>query len=121
MDKIFVEKLAIVGKHGVAGHEWSHEQRFVVDIIAYTDTKKAALSDKLFDSLNYTHFCDIARQTIEGESVYLIEKLAALIAGRILEDKRIQKVEVTIRKPSVLPSGVPGVTIERKQTHGTQD
>lgn len=118
MDKIFVENLSVIGKHGVMGHEWSHEQRFLIDVIAHFDVSKSAKSDKLSDTLNYAHFCDIAHKTIEGESVYLIEKLATIITERILEDTRILKVEVTIRKPSVLPSGVPGVYIVREQKNG---
>lgn len=116
MDKIFVEDLVVIGKHGVMEHEWSHDQKFLVDIIAEFDASKGAKTDKLADTLDYVHLCDIARSTIEGTSVYLIERLATSIARQILEDKRVSEVRVTIRKPTVLPSGVPGVTITRKQS-----
>ena len=116
MDKIFVENLVVIGKHGVMKHEWSHEQRFLVDIVTEFDVSVGAKTDDLADTLNYVHLCDIARKTIEGASVYLIEKLAVSIAEQILEDKRVAEVTVTIRKPTVLPSGVPGVTITRKQS-----
>ena len=115
MDFIFVENLSITGKHGVLGHEWSHEQQFLVDIKVAFDTKKSAASDKLEDSVDYAKLCSIAKQVIEGESVYLVEKLAGMIAEEILKDNRIESAEVTIRKPTVLPSGVPGVTVVRKQ------
>ncbi len=116
MDKIFVENLIVIGKHGVMQHEQSFQQKFLVDITAYFDASKCAQTDKLDDTLNYVYFCDIAKQVIEGKSVYLIEKLASLIANKILEDKRVKRVEVSLRKPSVLPSGVPGVTIIRTGT-----
>ena len=115
MDTIFVKDLAITGKHGVMGHEWSHEQSFLVDMVVWFDTRKSSQSDKLSDSINYAHLCTIAKDVIEGQSVYLIETLASLIVEGILKDSRIEKVKVAIRKPSVLPSGVPGVSIVRKQ------
>jgi len=115
VNKIFVENLTVVGKHGVMQHEWSHEQQFLVDISIDVDDLFGTITDKIEDTINYVRICTIAREVIEGESVYLVEKLAENIAHKILEDTRITNVIVTIRKPSVLPSGVPGVTISRKR------
>ena len=114
MNSIFVENLVVVGKHGVMQHEWSHEQQFLVDMVAEADKLSGTTTDKLEDTIDYVRLCSIAREMIEGKSVYLIEKLAENIARKILEDKKIKKVTVTIKKPSVLPSGVPGVTISRE-------
>jgi len=115
MDKIFVENLVVLGKHGVFEDEQRNEQEFLVDIVATMDTHKSADSDNVKDTVDYVSFVDSAREVIEGTSVYLVEKLAALIAKRILKDERIKEVSVSIRKPSVLSSGVPGVTIIRTQ------
>ena len=115
MDTIFVENLSISGRHGVMSHEWSHEQQFIVDMKVTFDTKKSAETDQLVDSINYADLCSIAKTILQGESVYLVEKLADMIAVEILKDKRIRKVEVTVKKPTVLPSGIPGVTIMREQ------
>lgn len=115
-DRIFIEGLAVNGKHGVLPHEWSHEQRFLVDIVVACDTRKSAHSDTVEHTINYADLCTIARNVIEGTSVYLIERLAHEIAERVLEEQRVQSVTVTIRKPTVLASGVPGVTIERIQS-----
>ena len=113
MDTVFVENLEVVGTHGVLEHERKFEQKFLIDIRADFDASAGAASDKLEDTLDYVAFCRIARETIESEPVYLIEKLALTIANRILEDARITSVSVTIRKPSVLASGIPGITITR--------
>lgn len=116
MDTIFVENLQIIGKHGVLGHEWSHEQRFLVDIRVETDTTHAGKTDDLAASINYVELCEIAKRIIQGDSVYLIEKLAGNIAEEILKNPLATHVSVTIRKPSVLPNGVPGVTVVRKKS-----
>ena len=115
-----MEDLEVIGTHGVHEHERKFEQKFLIDIKATFDASSAAASDKLEDTLDYGSFCRIARKIIESEPVYLIEKLALTIANRILEDMRINSVSVTIRKPSVLASGVPGITIERKKSRRSQ-
>ena len=115
MDTVFVENLEIIGTHGVLPHERKFEQKFLLDIRASFDTAQSAASDRLEDTLDYVRFCRIARDVIDSKPVFLIEKLASAIAERILEDARIAEVSVTIRKPAVLPSGVPGVTLTRHQ------
>ncbi len=115
MDRIFIEGLALRGKHGVHHKEREEEQGFLINISAEVDTRPAAESDNLADAADYKKFYDIARNAVEKDSFYLIERLADTIARRILEDARIIRVEVTIRKPEALPSGIAGVTIARKR------
>lgn len=115
MDTVFVENLEVIGTHGVLDHERKFEQKFLIDIKAEFDASIAAASDNLADTLDYVSFCRITRETIDSAPVYLIEKLALTIANRILKDARIGSVSVTIRKPSVLASGVPGITITRRR------
>lgn len=113
MDRIFIENLSFFGKHGVSEKERSVEQEFLIDVAAEFGTAAAAASDALTDTVNYSDFAAIAREAVEENSFFLIERLGERIARRILEDARIVKVEVTVRKPAVLANGVPGVTIIR--------
>ena len=114
-DKIFLEKLVLSGRHGVSDRERAAPQELHIDISAEADTRKSAESDEISDTVNYKDFAKIAREVIEGPPSHLIETLAHKIAERILEDKKIKTVSVTIRKPQVLPSGIPGVTIVQKR------
>lgn len=116
MDRIFIENLRIVGVHGVYEQERRVEQEFLIDISAECETQQSGVSDKLQDTVDYGVFRDIAREVVEGTSRYLVEKLAHDIASRILKDGRVQSVTVTIRKPAVFPSGVPGVTVTKRRT-----
>jgi dihydroneopterin aldolase len=116
MDKVFIEGLQLRGRHGVYSHERENEQEFLIDIVAELDTSAAAMSDNITDTADYTKFCATARETVEDNSFYLIERLADAIARRILEDVRIARVEITIRKPAALAFGVPGVTVIRTRT-----
>ena len=114
-DKIFLETLVLSGRHGVSDRERATPQEFHIDISAEADTRKSAESDEISDTVNYKDFAKIAREVIDGPPSHLIETLAHKIAERILEDKKIKTVSVTIRKPQVLPSGIPGVTIVQKR------
>ena len=115
MDKVFVEQLKLQGKHGIHAHERASEQEFLIDIEVEFDTRVAAKSDDIADTVDYRKFCEIARDAVEGNSFYLIEKLGDTIALKILEDTRIARVDVVIRKPAALESGVAGVKIIRTQ------
>jgi|SRR3989344_7651375 len=115
MDSIFVEDVRLLGKHGVDEHERESEQEFVISIHASFDTCKAARSDALVDTIDYNHLVTITKEVVENNSFQLIERLAETICSEILQDKRIQKVATTIRKPAALQNGLPGVTIVRTQ------
>jgi dihydroneopterin aldolase len=115
MDYIHIDKLVFRGKHGYFAKERRVEQEFALSIKLGVDTVKAGHSDKLADTINYMEVRDIIQSVIEGGSKFLIENLAEEIAQKILQDTRIQTVELTIQKPEVWQNGVPGVTIVRSR------
>ncbi len=115
MDSVFIRNLSLRGKHGVKEEERQVEQEFLLDIEADIDTRKAAESDDLSDTANYSVFRDAARDAVEKNSFLLIERLGDRIAQSILADTRIQRVRITIKKPAVWTNGLPGITIERTQ------
>ncbi|HEV3244952.1 MAG TPA: dihydroneopterin aldolase [Candidatus Paceibacterota bacterium] len=115
-DTVFLEGLTLKGKHGVKPEERRVEQEFLMDIRASFDAKKSAGSDRLADTIDYARFRDIAQDVVSNHSYYLIEKIASIIAERILEDERIWSVEITIRKPEVFDDCVPGVRVVRDRT-----
>ena len=110
----FIEGLRLSGKHGVAEHERTTTvQEFVLDIAAELDMKPAASSDDIADTVDYMHFCEIAKDVIANNSFYLIERIAETIANRIFENARVTSVSITIKKPNLLDNGVPGISITR--------
>ena len=115
MDYIHIEDLKVRGKHGVMDIERRLEQEFEVSVKIEVDTAPAVKSDNLADALDYAPVKDTIINIIQSENFYLIEKLADTIASELLKDKRIVKVELSIRKTGVWNNGVPGVTIMRTQ------
>ncbi|OGG53345.1 dihydroneopterin aldolase [Candidatus Kaiserbacteria bacterium RIFCSPHIGHO2_02_FULL_55_25] len=115
MDTIFIQDLLLRGKHGVYDEERTREQEFVLDIAVDFDTHKAAVSDDINDTANYAIFRKVAKEVVEGPSFKLLEKLADVVATKILEDTRIGRVVVTVRKTEMYKDCTPGVTVVRSR------
>lgn len=116
MDTIFIENLTYTGIHGVYKKEHHIPQRFTIDVrMDVTTTDTSSRSDDVSHTVDYTKTRDIVKNIIEGTHCNLVEKIAHDIASSILEDKRIESCEVTIKKPDAFDVGTPGVTIRRTQ------
>jgi dihydroneopterin aldolase len=116
MDKIFIEHLALKGKHGVPDAERAKKQEFVLDISIDFDTRMAAASDELKDTIDYSPIRKAAKEVVEHSSFHLLEKLADAVAKKILEDARISNVSVTVRKTEMYKDCTPGITVVRKRS-----
>jgi dihydroneopterin aldolase len=99
LDRLEVRGIEAVGHHGVFDFEKRDGQRFMVDLALGVDTRAAAQSDDLQDTVDYGSLVAAVTKTIEGESVDLIETLAQRIATVCLTDDRVQWAEVTVHKP----------------------
>nr|WP_187361342.1 dihydroneopterin aldolase [Phytoactinopolyspora mesophila] len=111
--------IAAQGRHGWFPHEQEHGQQFVVDIALSVDTRPAATSDELSDTVDYGILAERVVDVVEGEPVKLVETLAQRIADVCLEDHRVEDVEVTVHKPeapTTVPVGDVTVTIRRART-----
>lgn len=117
MDYIHLNNLKIRGKHGVYEEERKVEQEFELHLkLGVGDTSGAAKSHNLKDAVDYVPIKHEIEKIIAGKSYFLIETLAELIAEKVLEDKRIQTLELTINKPEVWDHAVPGLTISRSNS-----
>jgi dihydroneopterin aldolase len=87
------------GHHGVFEFERRDGQVFRVDLVLGVDTRPAARSDDLRDTVDYGSLVTNVRTAIESDPVDLIETLAERIAGVCLADERVGWAEVTVHKP----------------------
>ena len=117
-DQIAVVGLRARGHHGVLAAERRDGQEFAVDLVLHLDTRAAAASDDLTDTVSYASLARDVVDVVEGEPVDLIETLAQRIADVGLADRRVEAVDVTIHKPGA-PLPVPfadvTVTIRRRR------
>lgn len=118
-DQIAVRGIRAFGYHGVLPEERAQGQLFLVDAVLTVDTRFAAASDDLDQTVDYAGLAQRLVGIIEGDPVNLIETLAQRLADSCLKADRVAAVEVTVHKPDA-PAGVPfgdiSVTITRTRT-----
>jgi dihydroneopterin aldolase len=99
-DRIILEGMQFYGYHGVNPEERVLGQRYVVDLVADIDLAAAGLSDRLEDTVSYSHIYRAVRSVMEGEPRNLLESAAQAIADRVLADFPVDAVSVTVKKPN---------------------
>lgn len=99
VDELSVSGIECWGHHGVFDHERRDGQTFVVDLVLGLDTRPAARSDDLHDTVDYGSLVAQVKAAVEREPVDLIETLAERISGVCLTDERVHWARVTLHKP----------------------
>ena len=98
-DELSVTGIECFAHHGVFEHEKREGQVFLVDLVLGLDTRPAAASDDLHDTVDYGSLVAQVKAEVESDPVDLIETVAERISGVCLLDTRVQWVRVTIHKP----------------------
>lgn len=116
MDEITLKGVRGFGRHGVYDDEKRDGQYFYVDVTLYVRAERAAETDDVVETVHYGEVAERIVEIVGGESVNLIETLAARIADDLLTRDHVQMVAVTVHKPEA-PITVPfedvSVTIRR--------
>lgn len=105
-DQIIIIGITGTGYHGVFEHERREGQEFSVDVVLDVRTSEAAATDDLADTVDYGAVSVAVHELIVGEPVDLIETLAERIAETCLAFAGVERVEITVHKPSA-PIPVP--------------
>jgi dihydroneopterin aldolase len=98
MAKILVQGIKLYGYHGCMEEEGKIGRTFIVDIAIESDLKKASLTDKLSDTINYVTVYEIVKQEMAIRS-----KLMEHVAKRIYDHLRrrfpqVSALEVKVTK-----------------------
>ncbi|MFC7394754.1 dihydroneopterin aldolase [Scopulibacillus cellulosilyticus] len=114
MDKIYVNKMAFYGYHGVFSEENKLGQRFFVDVILECDLKDAGKNDDLDHTINYQEIYDITKKIVEGPPKKLVESVAEDISSALLSSFQIiQCCHIKVTKPDPpIPGYYDSVAIE---------
>ena len=118
MDEITLTGLRVFGRHGVYEDERSVGQFFLVDFTLRLDTRKAARTDDVVDTVHYGVAAQQVADIVAGDPVDLLETLAARIAEALLSSPIVESVRVTVHKPDApipLPFADVSVTVERER------
>lgn len=96
---IFIEGLEVYGHHGVGREEKVLGQRLLYDVRLTTDDCKAAQTDEVADTVDYTEVLDLIVEVATVQSYSLLERLAQVTAEAILRKFPLDEVWVQVTKP----------------------
>jgi dihydroneopterin aldolase len=118
---VSVKDLSVRAVIGVHAWERDVEQTLLVSVDMVpetTDVRKAAASDDLADTLDYSAVADTIAAVLREGKFRLIETAAERVAGRLLTDFPLSWLRLELRKPISSPPGAAPaytavITIER--------
>lgn len=119
MDRVFIEGISFLGHHGVTRKERDKGCQLLVDIAADFDTRSAAHSDDIADTVDHEVLARVAHELGTSASFKLLETLADRIVQAVFDATPALRVEVRVRKLTPTLPGVPaatGVTIARQRS-----
>jgi 7,8-dihydroneopterin aldolase/epimerase/oxygenase len=98
------DELAVLGiecfaHHGVLDFERRDGQTFLIDLVLGLDTRRAAATDDLHDTVDYGSLVVSVKAAVETDPVDLIETLVQRIADVCLLAARVEWCRVTVHKP----------------------
>lgn len=118
-DEITLTGLRVFGRHGVYDEERRVGQDFVVDVTLCLDTRRAAATDDVADTVHYGELAEQIAAIVGGEPVDLLETLAARIADQVLTADLVDSVRVTVHKPyAPIPLSFTDVSVTIDRARG---
>lgn len=114
MDKVIIKDLLVRGIIGVNDWERGNPQDILINVIALTDTGRAAETDEIADCVNYRTLAKRMQAHAETAARLTVEALANDLAEICLQEKGVQKVIIRVEKPGAVRFAESvGVEIER--------
>lgn len=101
-DKIIIRDLLVRGIIGINDWEREKKQDILINLTLRIDSRPAAGSDQVEDSLNYRSLTKAVVHHVEASSHYLVEALAAELARIAVMEFGAQEVTVRVEKPGAL-------------------
>jgi len=106
---VFVRGLEIEAGIGVHDHEHGRLQTLVIDVTLSLDPHPV---ERLGDTVNYETVATAARLIAGAGHIGLVETFAERLAQACMEDGRIRRCSVRIKKPGALAGAVaPGCEV----------
>ena len=99
MDGIRIKNLKIPARHGVYEFEKEKDGIFEIDINLYLPLLKAGKSDRLEDTINYEDIISTVTKAFTEKQYALVEAAAQSVCDRLLNDFKIDKITIRVRKP----------------------
>lgn len=116
MDKIFIRGLKVETIIGIYDWERTLVRPLIFDIELGFDTREAASSDRMRDSIDYAAVGQTVKDIALSLKPQLLETLAEKIARALFDQFPILSLRLVIDKPGAIPDvkGI-GVEIDRRR------
>ena len=105
MDKIILEGISVNAVIGTLPHERIRRQNLIADIEISLDLKKAAASDDLFQSVDYSEIEKRTVEIVQTSSFQLLEALAGRIGEMLLSYDLVRHAQVSLFKAAGSAAG----------------
>ena len=117
-DEIHIDDLEVYAHHGVFPEEKEKGQLFYLNLVLYTDTRRAGQQDDLTLSTHYGEVCHLVTKWMQEHTCDLIETVAETVAEQVLlHYPLVWALDVEIRKPQA-PIGLPFGSVSVKIFRG---
>ena len=111
--EVELEGLSIYTHHGVSDAEQEIGQRLEFDIRFDVPDCDAVLTDRIEDTIDYSQVADLVTLSATERSYRTLERLAAVIAERLMERYGCEQVRVRAAKPEPpLPLAIAEIAVE---------
>jgi len=113
MGVIRLHNMTFYGFHGVSPAEKETGRRFEVDLELYLNLDRAAQSDKLKDTVNYTEVYNSVQELVMQNRFSLLETIGVRLAEKILAKFNVEEVVVRVRKKiPPIPGNLDDIEVE---------
>ena len=99
-DRIILNGIQFYGFHGCNDFEKKLGQKFRVDLEVEVSLETASRSDDLSDTISYSHLFRTVKSVMEGPSRNLLEREAADIADKVINEFSVDSVNIRLMKMS---------------------
>lgn len=113
-DIIFIHQLKVDIIIGIFPWEQQQKQPVLIDLEIGTDIRRAALSKKIKDTVDYAQVATRITDFVANKKFQLLETLAEEIAQLLFVEFKIERLKLQLAKPlAILNAKQVGVIIER--------
>ena len=116
MDKVIIKNLLARGIIGINDDERKKPQDILINVILFTDTRRAAETDDINDCVNYSTMSKKIIKHAESANRFTVEALANDLATICLAENGVQKVNIRVEKPRAVRF-VESVGVEIERSH----
>lgn len=115
-DQIRINGLFLRTIIGINDDERDQKQDVLINVTLDVDTRPAGRSDDIADAVNYRTIAKQVIELVETSKFFLVERMAEEIARVCLREPRVERVEVSVEKPTAVRfARSVGVCIQRSR------